>query len=183
MNIWLILCMDSCLIAITSQFDTFLIQIGPNLQIFLEILVNSRRMHDLAESTSIIIETWLGECLLLLNWSNKHIRAWTNHNGSNLTILSPNWRIRYGFFESKLLVIEHMAYIMDGQLSSSYYVLVWHIIDPNRNRFTTIFENRRRFSENAWFSWKYFNYYQNMARRVSILTELIQRTHTCMNKP
>jgi hypothetical protein len=37
----------------------------------------------------------------------------------------------------------------------------------------TIFENHRKFSENAWFSCKYFNYYRNMARRVSILTESI----------
>jgi hypothetical protein len=175
--------MDSCLVATTCWFDTFLIQIGTNLQLFSKIAVNSRRRHDLAVSTSIIIETWLGECLFLLNWSNKHIRAWTNLNGSNLTILSPNWCIWYAFFESKWLVNEHMAYILHGQLSTSYYVLVWHIFDPNRNKFATIFENCRKFSENAWFSCKYFNYYGNMAQRVSILTELIPRTHTCMNEP
>jgi hypothetical protein len=160
--------------AITWQFDTFSIQIGTNLQLFSKIVVNSRIMHDLAVSTSIIIETWLGECLLLLNRSNEHIRAWTNLSRSNLTILSPNWRIWYAFLGFKLLVNERVSYIMPARLPNGYYVLVWHIFDPNWNKFATIFENCRKFSEeNAWFSCKYFNYYRNMARRVSILTESI----------
>jgi hypothetical protein len=175
--------MNSCLIASTCQFDTFLIQIWTNLQLFSKIIVNSRRMHDLAVSTSIIMETLLGECLLLLNWSNEHIGAWTNLNGSNLTILRLNWRIWYAFFWFKSPVNKYLAYIMHGQLLNGYYVTVWHIFDPNRNKFATIFENCCKFSKNAWSSCKYFNYYRNMARRVSIITELIQRTHTCMNKP
>jgi hypothetical protein len=165
--------MNSCLIASTCQFDTFSIQIWTNLQLFSKIIVNSRRMHDLAVSTSIIMETLLGECLFLLNWSNKHIWSWTNLNGSNLTILRPNWRIWNAFFGFKLLVIERVSYIMHEQLPSSYYVLGWHIFDPNRNKFATIFENCRKFSENAWSSCKYFNYYRNMGRRVSIITESI----------
>jgi hypothetical protein len=173
MNVCHILCMHSYLIAITCQFDTFSIQIGTNLQLFSKIIVNSRKMHDLAESTSIIIETWLGECPFLLNQSNEHIRAWTNLSRSNLTILRPNWHIWYAFFGFKLLVNGRVLYIMHGQLPNTYYVSVWHIFDPNRNKFATIFENHRNFSENAWFSCKYFNYYGNIARRVSILTELI----------
>jgi hypothetical protein len=169
--------------AITCLFDTFSIQIGTNLQLFSKILVNSRRMHDLAVSTSIIIETWLGECPFLLNWSNEHIHAWMNLNGSNLTVREVNWCIWYAFFGFKWLVNGRVLYIMHGQLPNSYYVSVWHNFDPNRNKFTTIFENHRNFSENAWFSCKYFNYYRNMARRVSSLTELIPRPHTVMNEP
>jgi hypothetical protein len=173
MNVCHILCMNSCLIAITCQFDTFSIQIGTNLQLFSKTVVNSRRMHDLAVSTSILIESWLGECLLLLNRSNEHIRAWTNLNGSNLTVREPNWHIWYAFFWFKSLVNECVSYIMHVQLSNSYYVSVWHIFDPNRNKFATILENFHKFSENAWFRCKYFSYYWNMARRVSIITEFI----------
>ena len=144
-----ILCMYSCLIAIRCQFDTFLIQIKTNLQLFSKIVVNSRRMHDIAVSTSIIIETWLEECLLLLNWSHELIRAWTNLNWSNLTVWEANWCIWYAFFGFKWLVNGLVLYIMHGQLPNSYYVSVWHIFDPNRNKFTTIFENHRKFSENA----------------------------------
>jgi hypothetical protein len=174
MNVCHILCLHGCLMAITCWFDTFSIQIGTNLQLFLKIVVNSRRrMHDSAVSTSIIIGTWLGECLFLLNRSNEHIHAWTNLNGSNLTILNPNWHIWYAFFGFKSIVKKRVSYIMPGQLPSSYYVTVWHIFDPNRNKFATIFENCRKISENARFSCKYFNYYRNMARRVSIITESI----------
>jgi hypothetical protein len=183
MNECHILCMDSCLIAITYQFDTFSIQIGTNLQLFSKIVINSRKMHDLAVSTSIIIETWLGECLFLLNWSNEHIRAWTNLNWSNLTVREANWCIWYAFLGVKSFVNERVSYIIHEQLSNSKYVSVWHIFNPNLNKFTTIFENHRKFSENAWFSCKYFNYYGNIARRVSILTELIKQTHMVMNEP
>jgi hypothetical protein len=173
MDVCYILCMDSCLIAIMCQFDTFSIQIGTNLQLFSKIVGNSRKMHDLAISTSIIMETWLGECLFLLNWSHEHIRSWTNLNGSNLTIREANWRIWHAFFSFKSPVNKYLSYIMHEQLPNSYYVSVWHIFNPNRNKFITIFKNHRKFSENAWFSCKYFNYYRNMARKVSILTELI----------
>jgi hypothetical protein len=146
MNVCHIFCMHSYLIAITCWIDTFSIQIGTNLQLFSKIVVNSRKMHDLPISTSIIIETWLGECLFLLNWSNEHIRAWRNLNGSNLTILSPNWHIWYAFFGFKWLVNGRVLYIMHVHLPNSYYVLVWHIFDPNRNKLATILENCRKFS-------------------------------------
>jgi hypothetical protein len=146
MNECHILCMGTCLKASTCQFDTFSIQIGTNLQLFSKIIVNSRKMHDLAISTSIIIKTRLRECLFLLNWSHEHIQSWTNLNGSNLAILRPNWLIWYAFFEFIMLVNERVSYIMHGQLPNSYYVSVWHIFDPNRNKFATIFENHRKFS-------------------------------------
>jgi hypothetical protein len=107
---------------------------------------NSRRIRQLAVARSILIETRAGTCRFLLNWSNQHIRAWTNLNGSNLTILSPNWRIWYAFFESKLLVNERVSYILHAQLCNSYYVSVWHISDPNRNKCAIIFEKRHKFS-------------------------------------
>jgi hypothetical protein len=146
MNVCHILCMHSYLIPITCWFDTFSIQIGTNLQLFSKIVVNSRKMHDTAVSTSIIIETWLGECLLLLNWSHELIRAWTNLNGSNLTVWEANWCIWYAFFGFELIVNECVSYIMHAQLPNTYHVLVWHIFDPNWNKFATIFENRRKFS-------------------------------------
>jgi hypothetical protein len=183
MNVCHILCLHSYLIAITCWFDIFSIQIGTNLQLFSKIVVNSRRMHDLAVSTSIIMETWLGECLFLLNWSNELRRAWTNINWSNMTVREANWCIWYAFVGFKSLVNERVSYLMHEQLPTSCNVSVWHNFDPNRNKFTTIFENHRNFSENAWFSCKYFNYYRNMARRVSSLTELIPRPHTVMNEP